>query len=146
MEQRSRSLAEIWDSLIRAIKSMQREADKELEGMGLSLLEFKVIMFLIQNGPQPMVKVASELVVTKAAMTGLVDRLERRQLIRRERSAEDRRVIRLVPTDQASLVYDKGRERLRELVERRLSSLSREELDTLERIIEKIERDYRVEQ
>ncbi|MGH3123964.1 MAG: MarR family winged helix-turn-helix transcriptional regulator [Streptosporangiaceae bacterium] len=60
---------------------------------------------VLAEGPQAMSRLAAVLGVEKAAMTGLVDRLERRSLVERLTGADRRRfLIQLTPAGQARAV------------------------------------------
>jgi DNA-binding MarR family transcriptional regulator len=57
--------------------------------------QIKLIVYLAVHGPQTMSEVAEGLEVTTPAVTGLVDKLERRGLLERARDSQDRRVVRV---------------------------------------------------
>jgi MarR family transcriptional regulator, organic hydroperoxide resistance regulator len=57
--------------------------------------QIKLIVYLAIHGPQTMSEVAEGLEVTTPAVTGLVDKLERRSLLERVRDSQDRRVVRV---------------------------------------------------
>jgi DNA-binding MarR family transcriptional regulator len=56
------------------------------------------------------------LLCDKTNVTGLVNRLERRQLVRRQADPEDRRVTRVVLTDQGATLMTRFREAVSEAV------------------------------
>jgi DNA-binding MarR family transcriptional regulator len=64
--------------------------------------QIKLLVHLSAHGPQTMSEVADGLQVTTPAITGLVDKLEKRGMLERVRDQEDRRVVRvrLVPRAQ----------------------------------------------
>ncbi len=64
--------------------------------------QIKLLIHLSVHGPQTMSEVADGLRVTTPAITGLVDKLEKRGMLERVRDQEDRRVVRvrLVPRAQ----------------------------------------------
>jgi DNA-binding MarR family transcriptional regulator len=57
--------------------------------------QIKLIVHLGIHGPQTMSEVAEGLEVTTPAVTGLVDKLEKRGLVERARDSQDRRVVRV---------------------------------------------------
>jgi DNA-binding MarR family transcriptional regulator len=59
----------------------------------VSLVHLNVMMLLRSNGPQTMGKLAEALDVSVASTTGIVDRMESKNLVERRRSATDRRVV-----------------------------------------------------
>jgi DNA-binding MarR family transcriptional regulator len=66
----------------------------------LSLVHLNVLMLLDDDGPLPMRGLAEALDVSQASATGIVDRMEQRGLVVRERDAQDRRVVRVGITEQ----------------------------------------------
>jgi DNA-binding MarR family transcriptional regulator len=57
--------------------------------------QVKLVVHLALHGPQTMSEVAEGLEVTTPAITGLVDKLEKRGLVERVRDSQDRRVVRV---------------------------------------------------
>jgi DNA-binding MarR family transcriptional regulator len=81
-------------------------------GGRISLIHINVISVLETDGPQPMRALAEALDVSQASATGIVDRMEQRGLVERRRDEEDRRVVRVILTDEGrQLVEGVARER-----------------------------------
>ena len=86
-------------------KAMFKQADRFFASHGLTPSQFDLLSALFEEGAIPLNRLSERLCCACSNVTGLVDRLERDGLVRRERSLEDRRVILLSLTD-------KGRELL----------------------------------
>lgn len=69
-------------------------------GGRLSLVHLNVLMLLDADSPMPMRGLAEALDVSQASATGIVDRMEQRGLVERQRDAADRRVVRVAATEQ----------------------------------------------
>ena len=117
-------------------KAMYKQADRFLSAYGLTLSQFEILTVLSEEGTVPLNRLSERLCCACSNVTGIVDRLERDGVVKRERSQEDRRVILLGLTD-------KGQE-MRKSVPRggccgmRLDSiLDRDEQSELRRILEK---------
>ena len=65
----------------------------------LNMQELRVVELLGNEGPRMMRELAEHLTVAVNSMTSIVDSIERKGLVRRLRSDEDRRVIRVELTD-----------------------------------------------
>jgi DNA-binding MarR family transcriptional regulator len=76
----------------------------------LTVQQIRVVVILAMEGDQSGAQLAEILGVGLTTMTGIVDRLEARSLVRREPDPNDRRVRRIVLTDQ-------GRKLVADLVE-----------------------------
>ena len=59
----------------------------------VSLVHLDVLMLLADEGPLPMRAIAEALGVSQASTTGIVDRMEQRDLVERQRDPGDRRVV-----------------------------------------------------
>jgi DNA-binding MarR family transcriptional regulator len=101
--------------------------------------QYNVLRILRGEGkPMPMLEIASRMVQVVPGITGLIDRLEAAEFVRRERSTEDRRVVLVSITDKALAVLAALDEPLLSLEEKLLSCLSVEEQRELIRVLEKV--------
>jgi DNA-binding MarR family transcriptional regulator len=71
------------------------------------------------------------------AITGLIDRLEQQKLVVRRRSTEDRRVVFVEITGKALEVLKKLDKPLEQLHQSLVGHLSRAELESLSRLLER---------
>ncbi|MFF8840294.1 MarR family winged helix-turn-helix transcriptional regulator [Streptomyces sp. NPDC015130] len=77
---------------------------------GLTSTQAKVLAQL--NGPLPMRALATLLVCDASNVTGIIDRLEARSLVRREPDPSDRRVKNVVATDEGRDIIRRVREEM----------------------------------
>ena len=84
-----------------------------------SLSDFAVLEVLLHKGAQPVNSIGEKVMLTSGSITTAVQRLEKRELVRRERSREDARVVLVHLTETG-----------RELIEASFAAHS-EHLDTL---------------
>src|SRR4051794_11294766 len=59
----------------------------------VSLVHLNVLMLLEVTGPMPMGRLAEQLDISVASITGVIDRMEAHGLVERRRDTEDRRVV-----------------------------------------------------
>ena len=87
----------------------------------ISLVHLNVIMLLEVEGAMPMRGLAEALDVSQASATGIVDRMEQRGLVERQRDAEDRRVVRVALTEEGRRLVEgmttERREHMMQLLE-----------------------------
>jgi len=81
-------------------KAMYKQADRFLSAYGLTPSQFEILTVLSEEGEIPLNRLSERLCCACSNVTGIVDRLERDGLVKRERSQEDRRVILLGLTDK----------------------------------------------
>ena len=71
----------------------------------LSLVHLHVLTVLQVHGPLPMSKLADELDVSVASLTGIIDRMEARGFVERRREHDDRRKILVHRTEAGDAVF-----------------------------------------
>lgn len=86
-----------------------REARKSIDRWNLTLPQFDVLAELARADDRgfTFIELSRLLLVTSGNLTGIVDRLERDQLVRREPAIEDRRVIRIRLTPKGRRLTEK---------------------------------------
>ena len=87
-------------------KIMYKQADRFLSTYGLTPPQFEILTVLSEEGMIPLNRLSERLCCACSNVTGIVDRLERDGLVKRERSEEDRRVIRLGLTDKGRELWN----------------------------------------
>lgn len=97
----------------------------------LSLTHLNVLTLLEASGPLAMGRLAEALDVSEASMTGIIDRMEKRELVVRRRGEEDRRVVLVVPAEGGAKVFAEIDARRRKVLAKLLDKLSDEQLDGL---------------
>lgn len=100
---------ELWRNFYRVWKRLHRGAGKNLSKVGISFLDYRILRYLTENGQISMAKLADFLMVTQGHITGVIDVLESRGLVKRIRSREDRRVINIELTENGSDIELKAR-------------------------------------
>ena len=111
-----------------------------LENIEVSLtpLHFEIMVLLTEEGPLPVAKIGERLVLAKAHMTQLVDKLVENQIVIREADPDDRRVTRISITVKGKETLDKIHERVSLAYKKALSSLSENDLKELTLSLSKI--------
>lgn len=92
---------------------------------------------VLRRGPVAMRALADTLTCDASNMTGLVDRLEKRGLVRREPSASDRRIKTVALTAEGERVTDAIRAKMR-TTQDGLDSLSDQDRDRLYALLERV--------
>ncbi len=84
----------LWIALARCYLTFSREVSARVGEYGLTLPQFGVLEALHHLGPLALGELAEKLLVTGGNVTFVMDRLEAQGLAYRDRSEEDRRVVR----------------------------------------------------
>ena len=83
----------------RALQSIRQTIDRDLAPHDLTQAQWLPLVRIAHGGCTTIAALARDQAIDPGAMTRAVDRLEAKGLLRRERSAQDRRVVTLVLTD-----------------------------------------------
>jgi DNA-binding MarR family transcriptional regulator len=97
----------------------------------VSLVHLNVLTLLEAMGPLAMSKLAEALDISVASVTGVVDRMEARGLVERQRDADDRRVILVHAADGGRRLFADIDAKRRTGLSKLLSRLSDDELGGL---------------
>lgn len=97
-------------SIVRAHQLVLGAVDAALRPFGLTFARYEAIVLLSfsRRGSLPLGKMGDRLMVHPTSVTSIVDRLERDGLVRREASADDRRVVLAVLTDDGRAVLERA--------------------------------------
>ena len=125
-------------ALSKRIKKWRILTEKNIAPLGITLGEFGILVSLSELGPQPMVELAKAQMITQAAVTSIVDRLEELALARRERSETDRRVVRVCNTKRGEEEVRKGMRLYKKFVERATQGMKSQELQELLSLLDRL--------
>ena len=101
-ESRQEALS-LWVALARCYSSFAKAVSVKIHEYGLTTPQFGVLEALYHLGPLSLGDLADKMLVTGGNITYVMDRLEQQDLVYRERSEDDRRVIqaKLTPEGRA---------------------------------------------
>lgn len=120
------------------IKRWRELSEKSVAPLGIPLGEFRVLVSLSESGPRAMVELAKDQMVTQAAITGIVDNLEKLGLAARERSETDRRVVRVSITKKGEDEVRKGQRLYQKFIEKSTSQISASELNDMLKTLDRM--------
>ncbi len=100
---KARQLHKSFEEIIYHFQSINAATSESVEN--LSLMETKAVGFLGQQKNCIMREIADYLRVAVSTVTGLIDKLEGKDLVKRDRSSEDRRIINISLTPKGHEVY-----------------------------------------
>lgn len=121
-----------------AWRRVQRQSEKRLASVGLTLTELRILKSLSLNGPSPMVRFADDFFLTPPSVTGVIDRLESEGLVERERGSQDRRVVKVRITPEGQERLEAGLKINSQFVSHALKSLSSAEAKRLVELLAKL--------
>ena len=134
--------AEAFVTLLRAAYELETELTDMLREFDVTRPQFNVLRILRGAGERglPSGDIGARMVTHDSDITRLIDRMESRGLVTRERSAEDRRVVTVVLSAKGRSLVDSLDEPVRELHARQFAQLSKADVKTLVAMLEKTRR------
>lgn len=126
-------------NLARANDRVLIRFERLFRGHGLTASQYNILRILRGEGKAlPVLEIAARTITVVPGITGLIDRLERASLVRRERSTADRRIVYVSITEAAVRLLAELDEPLLELHRQVAGHLSADELGELIRLLEKL--------
>jgi len=125
-------------TLARASEAVAARLQRDLAGKRLTTSQFGVIEALLHLGPLCQGELAGKLLRSGASMTSVVEGLEKRGLVVRQRTEEDKRFVRVALTGKGRRLIQEIFPAHVETVTRLFSLLTEEEQEQLRRLCRKL--------
>jgi MarR family 2-MHQ and catechol resistance regulon transcriptional repressor len=124
---------------VRASEQLAKAADRFLAAFDLSLAQFNILTVLsIRPDGIPQVELGNQLVVSRANVTGLVQRLAARKLCATVQDSSDGRVKRVHLTPAGRRLLDRIEEPYLRRIERLTSRLRNTDMDDASSLLEEL--------
>lgn len=124
-------LTKVSDELFHLLMQLNSKVfnhDKMVKCSPLPPSHVKVIFYLFNNGSSSISDIASMLAISKPNMTPIIDKLIKEDLVYRKEDPNDRRKIRIDLTEKAHNLALEHKNRLKESLLSKISTLSEEDL------------------
>jgi len=128
----------IWLILMKAARSVERNAQMSISGTEIGLSDFAVLELLLHKGPQPVNRIGRKVFLASGSITAAIDRLEARKLVERTVDSEDlrSRIVHLTPAGR-KLIEQAFAKHAQDL-EQTMSVLRPREREELVRLLKKV--------
>jgi len=126
--------------LLRTADAVKRSLAHVIEPHGITPQQYNVLRILRGAGPEglPCKSVGDRMISHDPDMTRLLDRMEKRELITRERQKEDRRVVKARITDEGLKLLKKMDAPIRELHKSQFAHMTSARLKTLMELLSEV--------
>ena len=124
--------------LMRAAESVTARTHRHLSSTGLTISQFAVLEALYQLGPLSQREIGQKILRSSGNITMVIDNLEKRGLVRRERNEADRRFFIVHLTDKGYNLIDKIFPPHAAVIAEDLGALTAAEQDALGRLCKKL--------
>ena len=123
--------------LNRARSGLLMEMDAALRHLDITAQQMGVLLSLARGAASTPLEISKLLRIDTGLMTRMLDKLERKDLLQRQRSAEDRRVVHLVLTDKGRDIAMQLPQIAPDVLNHRLRHFSAEEFADFVRLLRK---------
>jgi len=105
--------------LTRALESIKSHVEEDIKRTGLNPTEFAVLELIYSKGDQPIQQIGVKVLIASSSITYVVDKLEKKKLLKRKPCPNDRRVTHVSITEAGtnlmSEVFPKHRQAINEI-------------------------------
>ncbi|MCJ7615655.1 MAG: MarR family transcriptional regulator [Desulfobacterales bacterium] len=128
IEHRTKEIIFSIRKLMQAGEFYTKELNKKYQ---VSAPQLNCLISLYENGPLPPSQIAKYIMVKSSTVTGIVDRLEQKGLVKRFRDSPDRRIITIELTDSGKNLAKNAPPPIQQKIIDGLKKLSKDELDQI---------------
>ncbi|MED4761507.1 MarR family transcriptional regulator [Priestia megaterium] len=128
-------LFRVW---VKASKTIFDHVIKDIERHGISTENFIVLELLYNKGPHTIQKISEKLSIPSGSITYVVDKLEKKEFVKREPSPTDRRASNVVLTNKGQNLFKEIFPQHVEVISENFSFISNEEKEQLTDLLKKL--------
>lgn len=139
----AREKAERYDlSILQSLRRIMRAVDiysRKLTSMhGITTPQLICLLTVQEKGPMTSIAIANKMHISPSTLVGILDRLEAKGLVQRERATEDRRLVYITTTARGGEVANTAPSPLQDRLLEGLDGLSDRELKKISSSLKKI--------
>jgi len=132
------AISDILLSLRRIIKSLQDYSQKVSSHFGITGPQLWVVKTIYENGGLSLGELSKRMYLNPSTITGVVDRLEKRRYVLRDRSEKDRRVVKVQLTPRGNRLAKRAPKPIQGKMIYGLRKLKEDELFLIYKSVEKL--------
>ncbi|MDQ0089720.1 MarR family 2-MHQ and catechol resistance regulon transcriptional repressor [Paenibacillus anaericanus] len=138
MDQTKNESLDLYVALTRATQWLNAHTERDIRQYGLTRTEFGVLELLYHKGSQPIQQICGKVLMSSGNITYVVDKLEKKGLVARRASTEDRRLIYAEITNQGEQFIEEVFPKHTEVIEQAMAGLSPEEKSVAAQLLKKL--------
>jgi len=135
---KQRFIAEIMQYLRRVFKAIQLYSEQVQKEFGVTGPQLWALRIIYDEGQLSMGTLSEKMYLHMSTVSGIIDRLEKKRYVERNRDREDRRVIRISLTQGGKQIVQKAPEAAQGRLLHGLESLSKQQVLTIHSSFEKV--------
>lgn len=124
--------------LMETSKQIQDQIKTEISKYNLNITEFSVLETLYHKGRQTIHQIGKNILISSGSMTYVIDKLEKKNYLKRTDCPEDRRAIFITLTPNGEELMEKIMPEYEDFISKIFDSLSHEEAGSLVGLLQKV--------
>lgn len=124
--------------ILKASTSITNLLKKDMNSYGMNATEFMVLELLYNKGPQPVQVIGNKVLLASSSINYVINQLEKKNYVKRERNMKDRRVIFVSLTAKGMKLMDEIFPKHRLIIQDLFNDLSDEKLVEITNRIKKV--------
>ena len=112
-------------------KTLKRSMRKCFEDIGMTMPQSFVMGILVKSGEMKLTELSREMKLSNSTVSGIIDRLEKQQLVERTRSEKDKRIVHVKATHKFHELHDEFVDRAEKSFESLLDTATSEDMDII---------------
>lgn len=113
---------------------------KGFESTGLTAPQGMIVGLLGKRGRMKMSEISEKMGLSNSTVSGIIDRLEQRDIVKRVRSEEDRRVVYVFLSDKAEEIFKDFSKKTNENFESMMKNASLEDIEKIDEALNILQR------
>jgi DNA-binding MarR family transcriptional regulator len=139
LEESSR-IEEMLTAIKRIVSLIKQNFERDFKKMHVTQSQILVMRVLNQYGDMKISDISRELDLSNSTVSGIIDRLVEKKIVKRKRSEEDRRIVMISLAEEYCKPVKKQLNAFANKMRRALSTTTEEDLDSIMQGLEKLER------
>jgi len=119
-------------------RALRRKYDRQLKDFGITPCQFEVLMILWEEEGILLSELGRRVSRDGPTITGVIDRMENKILVKRKRDTHDRRAVRVVLTSKSKGMKEQLSATKKLVLQKIARNLSRKEIASLESVLAKM--------
>ena len=119
-------------------RALRRKYDRQLKDFGLTPCQFEVLMILWEEEGILLSELGRRVSRDGPTITGVIDRMENKILVKRKRDTHDRRAVRVVLTSKSKGMKEQLSATKKRVLQKIARNLSSKEIASLESVLAKV--------
>lgn len=119
-------------------RSLKRNYDKQLKEFGLTPCQFEVLMTLWEEDNILLSELGKRVSRDGPTITGVIDRMEKKMLVKRRRDSNDRRVVKVILTAKSTGMKQELSVAKKQILQKITESLTSREINQLKTLLLKM--------